>query len=75
MASRVLGFFLGVVFIALAIMPFLEQYINIEFVSNIIQTVYFFHMLGPLSTISLILMLMGIFCLQSSIRDTWPFYG
>lgn len=74
MASRVGGFFLGLLFLALAVFPFVTQFIGVDFVTTV-GNLYYFHMLGPIPTVSLIFLLMGVFCLQSSIRDVWPFYG
>jgi len=74
MASRILGFLLGLFFIVLAAAPFFVSMLPAQ-IGNIITTTYTTVMLGPISAISLLLFLLGVFCLQSAIRDTWPFYG
>jgi len=75
MASRFLGFGLGLLFIFLGVFPFLRSLFDVEVLINIIQVVYYFHTLGPVPTISLVFFGIGFFCLQSAIRDTWPFFG
>ncbi|MFA5405859.1 MAG: hypothetical protein WC307_00680 [Candidatus Nanoarchaeia archaeon] len=74
MASRVLGFFLGLLFIALSLVPFVDSYLK----NTVITTIagyYRTYSLWVLPIPSIVLFLVGLFCLQSAIRDTWPFYG
>ena len=78
MASRILGLMLGLIFISLGLLPFIAVFTNgffeIELVQSIMQTIYYTLMAGPIPIISVIFILIGLFCLQSSVRDTWPFY-
>jgi len=79
MASRILGFFLGLIFtflgslllIAYLLPGFVEQ---IPYVGSIIVSISSFGDIYSI-IIGLIMLVIGLFALQSSIRDAWPFFG
>nr|MBD3312176.1 hypothetical protein [archaeon] len=74
MVSRILGFALGLLFVFLGIVPFFINMMPAE-LGNAVTLFYTSYTLGPISVISVIFFLIGVFCLQSAIRDTWPFFG
>lgn len=77
MVSRVLGFFLGVLFLFLGILPFINTYIPYagQFYNMTAPYIYSYSVLNVVPLATVILVPVGLFCLIQTLRDEWPFYG
>lgn len=75
MVSRVLGVLLGLVFLFLGVLPFIHSYVPYvgQFYNMTATYIYSYTVLDTIPLATIILVIVGLFCLIQGIRDEWPF--